>query len=128
MKPNFHGLRTLVYFVSDLAKAKAWYAKAFDTEPYFDEPYYVGFNIGGYELGLHPMEGPSKPVGENAITYWGVDDVQREYDRLIGLGASAYEEPHNVGGELVVGAVMDPWGNAVGLIYNPDFKLPESGQ
>ena len=35
------------------------------------------------------------------MTYWGVDDVQREYERLLGLGATACEEPHNVGGELV---------------------------
>ena len=50
------GLRTTIYKVSDLLKAKSWYAKAFETQPYFDEPFYVGFNIGGYELGLLPEE------------------------------------------------------------------------
>jgi lactoylglutathione lyase len=52
------GLRTTIYKVSDLAKAKAWYSKVFDTTPYFDEPYYVGYNIGGYELGLQPENTP----------------------------------------------------------------------
>ena len=50
----FLGLRTVIYRVRDLAAAKAWYANAFGVQPYFDEPFYVGFDIGGYELGLHP--------------------------------------------------------------------------
>ena len=50
----FLGLRTVIYHAPDLAKAKAWYAAAFNVAPYFDEPFYVGFNIGGYELGLNP--------------------------------------------------------------------------
>jgi hypothetical protein len=31
----------------------------------------------------------------------------------------------NVGGELMVCSVKDPWDNIIGLIYNPYFKLPE---
>ena len=120
-----HGLRTVIYIVPDLNAAKKWYHKAFGPKPYFDESFYVGFSIGGYELGLLPEEGEPKPRGENVMTYWGVDDVQKAYDRLIRLGASTCEEPHNVGGELVVGAVKDPWGNVVGLIHNPEFKLPQ---
>ena len=50
----FLGLRTVVYKVSDLGRAKAWYTKVLGIEPYFDEPFYVGFNVGGYELGLDP--------------------------------------------------------------------------
>ena len=50
------GLRTCIYPVPDLAAAKAWYARAFGVEPYFDEPFYVGFEIGGYELGLIPAQ------------------------------------------------------------------------
>ena len=47
----FQGLRTVIYRVPDLAKAKAWYTEAFGVAPYFDEPFYVGFQIGGFELG-----------------------------------------------------------------------------
>ena len=50
------GLRTTIYKVEDLNNAKKWYLKAFGTQPYFDEPFYVGFNIKGYELGLLPEE------------------------------------------------------------------------
>ena len=109
--------------MKDLKKGKEWYSKAFQTAPYFDEPFYVGFDIGGYELGLIPDDKPSIERGENVLTYWGVENIEKEYQRLIGLGATDYELPYNVGGEIVVAGVRDPWGNVVGIIYNPEFKL-----
>ncbi len=118
------GLRTTIYKVPDLEKAKEWYSKAFKTQPYFDEPFYVGFNIGGYELGLLPDENPPHLKTANVLSYWGVDDIHSEYARLLSLGASLYEKPQNVGGEIVVAAVKDPWENVIGIIYNPEFKLP----
>lgn len=121
MKSPILGLRTVGYKVSDIHKAKEWYAEAFKTQPYFDEPFYVGFNIGGYELGLQP-DGSIK--GDNIAVYWGVEDIQAEYDRFLSLGATAHEAPQNVGGEIMVASVRDPWDNIIGLIYNPEFKLP----
>ena len=118
------GLRTTIYNVADLVEAKKWYAKAFQTEPYFDEPFYVGFNIGGYELGLLPEENPSTDKTPSVLSYWGVEKIQETYEHLLGLGAKTHEAPHNVGGELMVATVFDPWGNIVGIIYNPYFKLP----
>lgn len=117
------GLRTTIYKVGDLNAAKKWYANAFKTEPYFDEPFYVGFNIGGYELGLQPEENPTTEKTENILSYWGVENIQAEYDRLLSLGATTHEAPTNVGGELMVATVKDPWGNLIGIIYNPYFKL-----
>ncbi len=117
------GLRTTVYKVGDLEAAKKWYALAFETKPYFDEPFYVGFNIAGYELGLLPDETPTDEKSANVISYWGVEDIEPELTRLIDIGASEDSKPTNVGGELMVASVIDPWGNAIGLIYNPDFKL-----
>lgn len=117
------GLRTTIYKVADLKAAKDWYAKAFKTKPYFDEPFYIGFNIGGYELGLLPEE---QPVGEKApsvLSYWGVDEINSVYDHLIELGAKVHEPPTNVGGELMTATLIDPWGNIIGIIYNPYFKL-----
>jgi predicted enzyme related to lactoylglutathione lyase len=118
----FLGLRTLGYVVPDLAKAKAWYASILGIEPYFDEPFYVGFNVGGYELGLQPAE-HAVTHGNNSTTYWGVADVKVTYKMLLGAGATAHEEPADVGGDIVVAAVKDPWGNVFGIIYNPHFKL-----
>lgn len=117
------GLRTSVYHVEDLKEAKDWYSKAFGTQPYFDEPFYVGFNIGGYELGLLPDRNSDKSKGENAISYWGVENILEAYNHLIELGAFEHEKPMNVGGELMVASVFDPWQNIIGIIYNPEFKL-----
>jgi lactoylglutathione lyase len=117
------GLRTTIYKVGDLNAAKQWYAKAFKTEPYFDEPFYVGFNIGGYELGLQPEENPTTDKTDSVLSYWGVENIQAEYDHLLSLGATMHEAPTNVGGELMVATLKDPWGNLIGIIYNPYFKL-----
>lgn len=116
------GLRTAIYKVGDINQAKEWYAKAFKTEPYFDEPFYVGFNIGGYELGLQPEEHPTADKTESVAAYWGVDNIEAEYKRLIAIGAAENEKPFNVGGELMTATVKDPFGNVIGLIYNPHFK------
>lgn len=115
------GLRTTIYKVSDLNKAKEWYTKAFETAPYFDEPFYIGFNIGGFELGLQSEEPPTQPKSENVFSYWGVEDIQKEFKRLLELGATIHEAPNNVGGEMMVATLKDPWDNIIGLIYNPYF-------
>lgn len=121
MRSNILGLRTVGYKVSDISKAKEWYSLVFGAQPYFDEPFYVGFNIAGYELGLQPDDSVK---GNNIVTYWGVNDIHADYERFLSLGATAHEAPQNVGGEIMVASVKDPWDNILGLIYNPEFKLP----
>jgi predicted enzyme related to lactoylglutathione lyase len=120
---NMLGLRTTIYKVDDITKGKEWYAKAFLTEPYFNEPFYVGFNIGGFELGLQPDPTPSTVKVESVVSYWGVDDIHGTYNRLLSVGATANEPPYNVGDELMTATVKDPFGNVIGLIYNPHFKI-----
>jgi len=120
------GLRTTIYHVADIEAAKGWYSKAFQQAPYFDEPFYVGFNIKGYELGLLPEEQPTTDKALSVVSYWGVEDIQTAYAHFLAQGAQAFEAPNNVGGELMVATVKDPWGNHIGLIFNPYFKLPES--
>jgi len=116
------GLRTTIYRVTDIQKAKEWYSKAFSTKPYFDEPFYVGFTIGGYELGLQPEEDGSA-IGQGGVeTYWGVDDIDAVYQHLLSLGAAEHQAPNHVGGDIVVAMVKDPWQNIIGIIYNPSFK------
>jgi len=113
------GLRTVCYPVRELAAAKRWYAAAFEVEPYFEEPYYVGFTVGGFELGLIP-DGTPGPQG--ATAYWGVGDVAAESKRLVGLGAKLVEPAHEVGGGIIVATLADPDGNHIGLIHNPFFN------
>ncbi len=115
------GLRTAMYYVADLDRAKAWYAQLLGKAPYYDTPYYVGFNVGGFELGLHPA-GDGSPTGAGgAIPYWGVERMVEAWPRLLGLGATAVDGPQDVGEGIVVATARDPFGNLLGLIENPHF-------
>jgi predicted enzyme related to lactoylglutathione lyase len=110
------GLRSAIYPVADLAAAKDWYTLALGQAPYFDQAFYVGFEVGGFELGLLP-DGEAGTAGVRAL--WGVVDARAAYERLIGLGATALEPPQDVGGGILVASVQDPFGNRLGLIENP---------
>lgn len=112
------GLRTLIYPSNNLAEDKAWWIKTLGFEPYFDEPFYVGFHVGGYELELDP----NAKFEDGPRTYFGVDNVQEAVDHFISEGCAVYEKPTNTGGEIVVATVKRSNGQLVGLIYNPEFK------
>jgi catechol 2,3-dioxygenase-like lactoylglutathione lyase family enzyme len=116
----FLGLRTIVYPTPDLAKAKSWYSEVLGAPPYFDEAFYVGFSVGGFELGLIP---DAEPAISGAQAFWGVPDIEREFKRLLSLGASELEPVTEVGGGIKVAAVRDPFGNRLGIIDNPHFDL-----
>ena len=118
----FQGLRTVIYAAADLAKAKEWYTEVLGKPPYFDQPYYVGFNVGGFELGLDPDTG-GVTSGNNAVAYWGVPDARAAYARLLALGARELSAVRDVGEGILVGTARDPFGNVVGIIQNPYFKL-----
>jgi predicted enzyme related to lactoylglutathione lyase len=112
------GLRTVSYPVTDLARARDWYAKVFGTAPYSDQPYYVGFAIGGFELGLVP---DGTPGNAGAVAYWAVDDIDAEVARIVGLGGGVHEAVKDVGDGIRVADLLDPFGNLIGLIENPHF-------
>ena len=112
------GMRTTIYPVTDLAKAKAWFGDVFGQQPYFDQPFYVGFEIGGFELGLVPDGEPGRQGGK---VYWGVDDIDEDVARIVALGATVHEAIQDVGDGIRVAALLDPWGNVLGLIQNPHF-------
>lgn len=121
----FKALMTVIYPVPDLTRAKAWYTEAFGVAPYFDEPFYAGFQVGGYELGLVPSEGAlHQPGNLGAIAYWGTDDIDAEFARLVAAGATSLSPIQDVGGDIRVAVVADPFGNAIGLIRNPNFAPP----
>ena len=111
------GLRTVIYHCADLDAAKSWWTEFLGVEPYFDQPFYVGFEIAGYELGLVPDGDGSR----GATTYWGVDDVPTCLERAVASGAEVLEVAHDVGDGIVVGAVRTPTGDVVGFIFNPHF-------
>ena len=120
---HFKALMTAIYPTGDLAKAKAWYAEVFGVQPYFDQPFYVGFDIGGYELGLMPAEPPVHQAGNLGVTaYWRVADCAAAHARVLALGARELSAVQDVGEGIKVSSVTDPDGNALGLIENPHFK------
>lgn len=115
------GLRTVIYPAPDLDAAKAWYTKVLGFGPYFAEPFYVGFEVGGFELGLDPNATPSTG-GTGVLPYWGVADAAAAYARLLELGATELGGVQDVGGGIKVASVRDPFGNALGIIENPSFS------
>lgn len=117
------GLRTAIYHVDDIDRGKTWYTEVLGFGPYFDEPFYVGFNVAGYELGLQPAEASSGEKAEGAVAYWGVENAEAAFKRIIELGATVHEEVQDVGGGIKVATVKDPFGNIFGIIENPHFKI-----
>ena len=133
------GLTTVVYPTPDLAAAKSWYTQLLGIEPYFDRTAYVEFRTGDYahELGLldttfagelttgDAPNGPVAPVAATAapgvIVYWHVDDVQATLDRMTALGATLHHPPRDFGEGFVGAAVLDPFGNVVGIMHNPHY-------
>ena len=112
------GLRTAIYPVADLDAAKRWYTEMLGQAPYFDQPFYVGFAVGGFELGLLP-DGQPGSAGPRPL--WGVADIAGALARLLALGATEIEPVTDVGDGIQVAAVRDPFGNRFGLIQNPHF-------
>ena len=111
----FKKLRTVIYHVADLHAAKEWYTKLTGVNPYFDQPFYVGFDINGYELGLDPdMTGIT--AGNQSVSYWAVDKLTDKISKLSKSGATIVQPRTNVGGDIHVAIVKDPFGNHIGLI------------
>ena len=117
------GLRSQIYQVADLVAAKAWYAQLLGKPPYFDEPFYVGFEAGGYELGLQPCDPADTEQVKEAVTYWGVPNAEAAYATLLTLGATPYQGVQEVGGGIKLGAVRDPMGGILGVVENPHFAV-----
>ena|SRR5437588_391793 len=118
----FLGLRTAIYHVDDIEKGRAWYTEVLGLKPYFDQPFYVGFNVSGYELGLQPSEESSTEKADGVVAYWGVENAEAAFNRAIALGANSHEPVQDVGEGIKVATVKDPFGNVFGIIENPKFQ------
>jgi catechol 2,3-dioxygenase-like lactoylglutathione lyase family enzyme len=116
----FLGLRTVIYPTDDLAASKAWFTDLLGFGPYFDEAFYVGFTVGGYELGLLPRN----DVVTTPIAYWGVDDADAALARLLAAGATERQGVTEVGDGIRTAEVLEPSGGILGVIENPHFQLP----
>src|SRR5918996_4426917 len=97
MTQTFQGLATVIYAAPDLERAKAWYATAFGQAPYFDQPFYVGFNIGGYELGLDPDPEAGRSGAGGSVAYWRVDAIEEAVRHFVRAGATVASAVQDVG-------------------------------
>lgn len=109
------GVKTVIYPVSDVAKAKRLYSALLGVDPYTDAPYYVGFRVGDQEIGLDPHG----HRGAGAVPYYEVDDIKQSLQQLLEAGAETVEDIKDVGGGKLIASVKDADGNAIGLTQNP---------
>ena len=120
------GMSNVSYWAEDHEAAVAWYTELLGMEPYFRMPGYVEWRVGdyGHELGLidarySPAPVPDAPGG--AVLNWHVDDVRVALARLLELGAMMREELRERGEGFTTAAVVDPFGNVLGVMTNPHY-------
>jgi predicted enzyme related to lactoylglutathione lyase len=114
---EFHmnqGIRTIVYPVRDMAKAKVFFRELLGVEPYADAPYYVGFKVDNQDIGLDP-----NGHREGMTAYYHVDDIKKSLQSLVGAGAKTIQGIKDVGGGRLIASVKDADGNSIGLIQDP---------
>lgn len=106
-------LENIVYTVSDIDSAKAIHTALLGVEPHTDQPYYVGFNVGGVEIGLTPKQ-PDATIG--AVPHFLVENLEVSLEELQGAGATVSVEPRSVAPGTRVAAVTNGDGITLGLI------------
>jgi hypothetical protein len=75
-------IKLIVYPVQDIEKAKAFYGKFLDAEPYVESAYYVGYRVGDQEVGLDP----NSKLGP--IAYTDVKDIKSSLQILLLFSSS----------------------------------------
>jgi predicted enzyme related to lactoylglutathione lyase len=124
---NLRGFATVSFWAADHAAAKKWYSELLGMEPYFDRPGYFEFRVGDDEDELGVIDSRYAPPGTSttpggAVIFWHVEDVQATFDKLLSLGCTVYEPitPREAG--FVTASVVDPFGNILGIMFNPHYK------
>ncbi|MEU5364204.1 VOC family protein [Streptomyces sp. NPDC005925] len=111
------GLKTIIYPVKDLGRAKALFGALLGVEPYADEPYYVGYRAAGQDVGLDP-NGHAKGM-TGPVPYWHVSDIGSTLAALVEAGAEPLQDVQEVGGGRRIAFVRDADGNLIGLLQDP---------
>ena len=111
------GVKTIIYPVKDIAQAKKLYNQRLCVEPLMDETYYVGYKVGGQDIGLDPNGHKQGMTGP--LSYFHVDDIKKSLQVLLDNGAQLVQEVKDVGGGKLIASVKDADGNAIGLIQMP---------
>ncbi|NML42094.1 VOC family protein [Chitinophaga sp. G-6-1-13] len=125
-KQTIRGVATISFYAADHDAAKQWYTEVLGMAPYFDVPGYAEFRIGDYQHELGIIDSRYAPPGATngpagAVLYWHTDDLKGTLDRLIALGATEYQPITDRGHGFVTASVTDPFGNILGIMYNPHY-------
>jgi predicted enzyme related to lactoylglutathione lyase len=120
------GFATISYWAEDLEAAKNWYVELLGTEPYFQRPGYYEFRLGDHQAELGLIDSRYAPGGAargpaGAVMYWHVDDVQAALEKLLAMGAREYQPYTERGMGFATASVVDPFGNILGVMYNPHY-------
>ncbi len=126
------GLTTVSFWAADLAAAKQWYAELLGIDPYFERPNpdgslgYIEFRLGDYQHELGIIDSRYAPAGSatgpaGAIVFWHVDDLTATLEKLHSMGAHEHDPPTERGAGFVTASVVDPFGNILGVMYNPHY-------
>jgi predicted enzyme related to lactoylglutathione lyase len=115
--PGLSGLKAVVYHAADLKRAKTWYSTVLGIQPHIDQPFFVGFSISGFELGLDPDAAEAPGGNAGAVAYWGVADVAAAVAWLVSHGATNRSGVLEfLGGSVKLATVLDPFGNIFGVM------------
>ena len=115
----FKSLKRVTYQVPDMDQARQWYCTVLEKEPALDSPFYVMFVIGDAVLTLVPAGNGSSQGDERVVAYWGVEDIEAVYRRLLELGATARAEISTTRLNIRIAKVVDPFGNVIGITDKP---------
>lgn len=110
------GIKTIIYPVTDTSAAKRLYSALLGVEPVMDEAYYVGYRVGGQDIGLDPHGHDQGMTGP--VSYWHVADIQKSLEAVLRSGGQAFQEVKDVGGGKLVASVKDGDGNVIGLVQS----------
>ncbi len=109
-----HGIKSVIYPVKDMARAKMQFHTLLGVEPYSDQPYYVGFRVGDQDIGLDPNGHKT-----GMTVYFHVDEIKQGLQSLLDAGSQVLQEIKDVGGGRLIASVRDADGNIIGLLQDP---------
>lgn len=131
------GFATVSFYAANMKAARDWYTELLGIEPYFqrpdsENPAYIEYRVGDYQHELGIIDANYKPKGAasgtgGAVLFWHVDDIHAALARVKAMGATEYDPltPREAG--FITASVVDPFGNILGLMYNPHYlKILES--
>lgn len=128
---TLRGLTTVVFYADDMKAARQWYSELLGIDPYFqrpdaENPAYIEFRIGDYQHEFGFIDRKYAPPGTSnapggAIVYWHVDDIEGMVEKVKTMGATEHEPMTNREAGFITASVVDPFGNVLGLMYNPHY-------